>query len=54
MLDELRRGLETAYIDGSVVSNESLRPQFVSNNFMTGYKSQLVFMKEESMLARSN
>lgn len=25
MLDELRRGLETAYIDGSVVSNESLR-----------------------------
>ncbi|MCR5605043.1 MAG: DEAD/DEAH box helicase [Lachnospiraceae bacterium] len=38
MLDELRRGFETAYIDGSVVSNESLRPQFVSNNYKEGKK----------------
>ena len=38
MLEELRRGFETAYIDGSVVSNESLRPQFVSNNHKEGKK----------------
>ena len=38
MLDELRRGYETAYIDSSVVSNEALRPQFVSNNHREGKK----------------
>ena len=38
MLDELRKGFETAYIDGSVVSNESLKPQFVSNNYKQGKK----------------
>ena len=37
-IDELRRGFETAYIDGSIVSNESLRPQFVSNNYKEGKK----------------
>ena len=30
--DELRLGFETAYIDGSVVSSNIYRPQFVSNN----------------------
>ena len=38
MLDELRKGFETAFIDGSVVSNEALRPQFVSNNYKEGKK----------------
>lgn len=31
-IDEVRLGLETAYIDGSVVSSDIYRPQFVSNN----------------------
>lgn len=38
MLYELRGGFETAFIDGSVVSNESSRPQFVSNNSKRGTK----------------
>ena len=38
MIEDLRRGLETAFIDGSVVSDESLRPQFVSNNYKEGKK----------------
>ncbi len=38
MFEELRKGYETAYIDGSVVSNEALRPQFVSNNYKEGKK----------------
>ena len=38
MIEEMRRGFETAYIDGSVVSNESFRPQFVSNNYKEGKK----------------
>lgn len=40
MLDyeELKRGFETAYIDGSVISNEFYRPQFVSNNHREGKK----------------
>ena len=37
-IDEVKQGLETAYIDGSVVSNLSYRPQFVSNNFKEGKK----------------
>ena len=38
MLEEIRKGFETAYIDSSVVSNESFRPQFVSNNYKKGKK----------------
>ncbi|SEF58252.1 DUF3427 domain-containing protein [Lachnospira multipara] len=38
MIEEMRRGFETAYINGSVVSNESFRPQFVSNNYREGKK----------------
>ena len=38
MIDELRKGFETAYIDGSVVSAEAFRPQFVSNNYKEGKK----------------
>ena len=37
-IDELRLGFETAYIDGSVVSNNIYRPQFVSNNHKEGKK----------------
>ncbi len=38
MIDEIRQGFETAYIDGSVVSNLAYRPQFVSNNHKEGKK----------------
>ena len=38
MIEDLRRGFETAFIDGSVVSSESFRPQFVSNNYKEGKK----------------
>ena len=37
-IEELKRGLETAYIDGSVASEISYRPQFVSNNYKEGKK----------------
>ncbi len=36
--DEVRLGFETAYIDGSVVSSNVYRPQFVSNNYREGKK----------------
>lgn len=49
MLDELRRGFETAYIDGSVVSSESFRPQFVSNNHKEGKK--VISSIEDELLA---
>lgn len=38
MIEDLRKGLETAFIDGSVVSSEAFRPQFVSNNYKEGKK----------------
>ncbi|MCR4841408.1 MAG: DEAD/DEAH box helicase [Lachnospiraceae bacterium] len=38
MLEEMRKGFETAYIDGSVVSNEAYRPQFLSNDHKKGKK----------------
>lgn len=37
-IDEVRLGFETAYIDGSVVSSDIYRPQFVSNNRKEGKK----------------
>ncbi len=37
-LDDVRSGLETAYVDGSVVSSTLYRPQFVSNNHREGKK----------------
>ena len=37
-VDELRLGFETAYINGSVASNNLYRPQFVSNNHKEGKK----------------
>ena len=38
MIDQLRKGFETAYIDGSVVSDEAYRPMFVTNNYKEGKK----------------
>ena len=37
-INELRLGLETAYIDGSVVSDSFYCHQFVSNNYKSGKK----------------
>ncbi len=37
-INEIRLGFETAYIDGSVVSSITYRPQFVSNNHKEGKK----------------
>ena len=37
-IQDIKLGLETAYIDGSVVSNTVYRPQFVSNNHKEGKK----------------
>ena len=37
-LDQMRLGFERAYIDGSVVSSNLYRPQFVSNNHREGKK----------------
>ena len=36
--EELRMGFETAFIDGTAVSNSYYRPQFVSNNHKEGKK----------------
>ncbi len=49
MLDEMRKGFETAYIDGTVISNESFRPQFVSNNHKEGKK--VISSIEDELLA---
>lgn len=37
-IEILKLGLQTAYIDGNVVSNLAYRPQFVSNNYKEGKK----------------
>lgn len=37
-IEELKAGLQTAYIDGSIASNVAYRPQFVSNNYKEGKK----------------
>lgn len=36
--EEIRWGLETAYIDGTIASNMAFKPQFVSNNYKEGKK----------------
>ncbi len=47
-LNELKTGLETAFVDGNVVSNTYYRPQFISNNNKEGRK---VISSVESELA---
>ena len=37
-LEEMREGLETAFIDSSVSSNPAYRPQFISNDYREGRK----------------
>ena len=49
MIEDLRRGLETAFIDGSVVSDESLRPQFISNNYKE--RKKVLSSIEDELLA---
>ena len=47
--EELRWGLETAYIDGTIASNMAFKPQFVSNNYKEGKK--VLSSIEEELLA---
>lgn len=37
-VESLKRGFETAYIDGSVVSDPAFRPAFISNDYKAGKK----------------
>ena len=46
IINELYSGYTTAYIDGSVASNISYRPQFVSNNYKEG-KKVLSYLEDE-------
>lgn len=45
-IQEIKLGFETAYIDGSVVSSNAYRPQFVSNNHREG-KKVLSYIEDE-------
>ena len=47
--DEMRLGFETAYIDGSIVSSNVYRPQFISNNRREG-KKVLSSIEDELLL----
>ncbi|SEQ00664.1 Helicase conserved C-terminal domain-containing protein [Lachnospiraceae bacterium RM5] len=38
MIDDIRKGFETAYIDGSVASSLVYRPAFISNDYKSGKK----------------
>lgn len=49
IINELYSGYKTAYIDGSVASNISFRPQFVSNNHKEG-KKVLSFIEDELLV----
>lgn len=48
-VEEIRAGYETAYIDGSLASNSTYKPQFVSNNYKQG-KKVLSSIEEELLL----
>lgn len=48
-INEMRLGFETAYIDASVVSSSTYRPQFVSNNHKEG-KKVLSSIEDELLL----
>ncbi|MBD5506470.1 MAG: DEAD/DEAH box helicase [Lachnospiraceae bacterium] len=49
IINELYSGYTTAYIDGSVASNISYRPQFVSNNYKEG-KKVLSYIEDELLV----
>lgn len=38
IVNEIKQGFETAYIDGTVVSNLEYKPSFISNNPSDGKK----------------
>ena len=38
LIEEIRSGFETAYINGNVASSIAYRPQFISNNYREGKK----------------
>lgn len=46
MIERIRAGYETAYIDGTIASELGYRPQFVSNNYREG-KKVLASIEEE-------
>lgn len=48
-LAELRSGIETAYIDGTVASSLAYKPQFISNNYKQG-KKVLSSIEDELLL----
>lgn len=48
-IEGIRLGFETAFIDGSIVSDEAIRPQFVSNNYKEGKK--VISSIEEELLS---
>ncbi len=47
-LEELKKGFETAYIDGNVVSSDAYKPRFVFNNIDKGEK--VISSVEEELL----
>ncbi len=48
-LEELRAGIETAYIDDTYASNLAYKPQFISNNYKEGKK--VISSIEDELLA---
>ena len=38
MIQKLRNGLETAFVNSNVSSNLAYKPQFISNNYKEGSK----------------
>lgn len=49
MIQKLRNGLETAFVDSNVSSNLAYKPQFISNNYKEGSK-MLSTIEEELLL----
>ncbi len=49
MIQKLRNGLETAFVDSNVSSNLAYKPQFISNNYKEGSK-MLSAIEEELLL----
>lgn len=50
-IDQLKQGLNTAFIDSSIISNLAYKPQFVSNNYKVG--SKVLSSVEDELLACS-
>ena len=50
IVQDIVKGFETAYIDGSVASSLAYRPQFVSNNYKEGKKLLARWNSDNSLL----